>query len=223
MSTCLTFGGKALCFGGTPLIYGGSIPERTFRFQMVDGNRNPVPSFVPKSANLQPGPGQVIHQGDTSQFGTWTPVDQSKAIWDWTNTASETDYSYAFHAGSDNIYFNMLDVGDTSKATNMSMLFGGRILNLILFDTSSVTDMSNMCYSCYNITEIPLFDLSSVTNMNGAFYNCFYVQRGALDLYRLASSKATVPSHNRTFYSCGYYSDSGRAELNQIPYDWKSF
>jgi hypothetical protein len=225
----LSYNGSALRKNGygVSITSGGSIPQRTFRFQLVDGYRNPVPSFVPVSANLQPGPGQVIHPGDISQFGTWTSVDQANAIWDWTNTASETDYSYAFNSDTSSIndvYFNMIGVGDTSKATNMSMMFvGGRILNLMLFDTSSVTDMSRMCVNCYNITEIPLFDLSSVTNMDGAFYNCYYVQSGALDLYRRASSKETVPSHSRTFYSCGYLTESGRAELNQIPYDWKSF
>lgn len=208
---------------GVSITSGESIPQRTFRLQLVDGYRNPVPSFVPVSANLQPGPGGVIPRGSTSKFGTWTSVDYENAIWDWTNTASETDYSYAFPPGSDDIYFNMIGVGDTSKATNMSMLFGGRLLNLILFDTSSVTDMSNMCYGCYNITEIPLFDLSSVTNMNSAYYNCFYVQSGALDLYRRASSKETVPSHTGTFYSCGSATASGRAELEQIPSDWKSY
>lgn len=221
MNTCLTFGGTPLYFGSKPLLYGVEMPARTIRFQFLDDYLQPKPSYVPKSSHTTPD--GSTHAGDTSRYGDWTAVDAENAIYDWTNTYSETNYSRAFVFT--NVYARILSIGSLSGATNVSGMFMATgIINMLLFDTSLVTDMSGMCANCYNLrNNIPLFDLSSVTNMDSAFYNCFYVESGALDLYRRASSKEVVPSHNSTFYSCGYYSDSGRAELNQISYDWKSF
>lgn len=220
MNTCLTFGGTPLYFGNKTLLYGVEMPARTIRFQFLDDYLQPKPSYVPKSAHTTPD--GATHAGDTSRYGDWTAVDAENAIYDWTNTYSETNYSRAFVFN--NVYARILSIGSLSGATNVSGMFMGTgIINMLLFDTSLVTDMSGMCGNCYNLRNIPLFDLSSVTNMDSTFYSCFYVESGALDLYRRASSKETVPSHNRTFYSCGYYSESGRAELNQIPYDWKSY
>ena len=90
-----------------------------------------------------------------------------------------------------------------------------------LFDTSSVTNMDSMFYGCSYLTSVPLFDTSSVTIMSNMFYNCWNVQSGALALYQQASTKTTLPSHNRTFYNCGTYTTTGAAELAQIPSDWK--
>ena len=40
------------------------------------------------------------------------------------------------------------------------------------FDTSNVTDMSQMFYYCSSLTSVPLFDTSNVTNMSGMFMLC---------------------------------------------------
>jgi hypothetical protein len=53
------------------------------------------------------------------------------------------------------------------------------------------------------------------------FYNCHNVQSGALALYQQASTQATPPSaHTYCFNDCGDRTESGRAELAQIPTDW---
>jgi surface protein len=41
-----------------------------------------------------------------------------------------------------------------------------------LFDTSAVTNMSNMFNSCFSLQSVPLFDTSAVTNMSGMFNSC---------------------------------------------------
>ena len=41
-----------------------------------------------------------------------------------------------------------------------------------LFDTSNVTNMSNMFRGCKSLTSVPLFDTSKVTNMADMFYMC---------------------------------------------------
>jgi surface protein len=47
-----------------------------------------------------------------------------------------------------------------------------RIVYLPKIDTSSVTNMSNMFYSCSSLTAIPLLDTSGVTNMSKMFNYC---------------------------------------------------
>ena len=122
-----------------------------------------------------------------------------------------------------------LDVGllevigaNTSSVTNMNKMFYQcqLLTSVALFDTSSVTSMSSMFAQCQQLTSVPLFNTSSCTNMGAMFRNCINVQSGALALYQQASSQATVTAHTLTFKSCGSNTESGAAELAQIPQDW---
>ena len=72
---------------------------------------------------------------------------------------------------------------NTSNVTNMSYLFGGRLINnnqtkmklsnidISSFDTSNVEDMSYMFFNCNEFTELDLshFNTSNVTNMQSMF------------------------------------------------------
>jgi len=58
--------------------------------------------------------------------------------------------------------------------------------------------------------------------MKSMFLNCKNVQYGALALYQQASTQTTPPSsHAKAFFNCGVSSQTGSAELAQIPSDWK--
>ena len=63
---------------------------------------------------------------------------------------------------------------DTSGVTNMSNMFRDRddLAILPLIDTSNVTNMSCMLWGCELLTEIPLFDTGNVTSMNYMFCKC---------------------------------------------------
>lgn len=137
---------------------------------------------------------------------------------------------------------------DTSNVTNMALMFSTckKLTSVPFFNTSKVTTMYTMLSSCYTLTSVPLFDTSNVinmfqmfaycthltyiplfntskvTNMDKMFSLCYRVQSGALALYQQASSQATPPkTHSQTFYNCGTYTQTGKAELEQIPDDWK--
>jgi hypothetical protein len=56
--------------------------------------------------------------------------------------------------------------------------------------------------------------------MRNMFYDCVNVQSGALALYQQASSRVTPPSHSYTFRFCGSNTETGAAELAQIPTSW---
>ena len=91
-----------------------------------------------------------------------------------------TDSSYMFSSVYDEQIKNIVEVDlssfDTSKVTDMSDMFNSMSnltsLNLSNFDTSQVTDMSYMFYNVYNLTTINLsnFNTSQVKSMDYMFY-----------------------------------------------------
>lgn len=82
--------------------------------------------------------------------------------------------------------------------------------------------MNRMLYFCTSLTSLPLFNTSNVEYMDSAFNSCVNVQSGALDLYRQASTQTNPPGHHdSTFTNCGINTETGSAELAQIPSDWK--
>jgi len=137
------------------------------------------------------------------------------------NTANVTNMSGMF---DDCSWLATVPLFNTSNVTNMNAMFRScayGLTNVPLFDTSSVTDMANMFYSCLYLTNIPLFNTSSCTNMSGMFMNCYAVESGALALYNQASTQTTPPSsHYWTFRHCGESTQTGSAELAQIPDSW---
>lgn len=86
---------------------------------------------------------------------------------------------------------------------------------------ASVTDTNGMFYECRNITSIPAITSRNITNCRQMFYNCYKVTTGALALYNLLSTQSTPPTnHTNCFYHCGSQTQTGQAELAQIPTDW---
>lgn len=112
---------------------------------------------------------------------------------------------------------------DTSNVTTMETMFINctSLISVPLFNTSSVTNMYGMFEGCSSLTSIPLFNTSNVTDMYAMFQGCINVESGALALYQQASTQTTPPSeHQYTFYECGSNTQTGAAELAQIPSSW---
>ncbi len=84
---------------------------------------------------------------------------------------------------------------NTSKVTDMSNMFhecnGLRILDVSNFDTSKVTTMENMFFECKLLSEIDVsnFNTSNVTNMAGMFCDCENVTK--IDVSNFDTSKVT--------------------------------
>lgn len=123
---------------------------------------------------------------------------------------------------SDDGYLTQVPLWDTSSVTDMSEMFGNSGLHTVpLFNTSSVTTMYNSFLECRSLTNIPLFDTTNVTDIRDAFYNCTAVESGALELYNQASTQTTPPTYySGAFLNCGANTTSGAAELAQIPSSW---
>ena len=157
--------------------------------------------------------------GYTPTMGdTQTIVDSTNNIWDIYKESN--DWNKLFYRDS-----NLLEVlgANTSNVTVIWSMFSYcvSLISVALFDTSNITDMYQMFISCRNLTSIPLFDTTNVTNMEWTFKGCLNVQSGALALYQQASSQANPPTdHYMTFTDCGIETQTGAAELAQIPSSW---
>ena len=92
---------------------------------------------------------------------------------------------------------------DTSNVTNMSQMFchcsSLTALDVSKFNTSKVTDMSLMFSTCSSLTalDVSKFDTSKVTDMSYMFYNTSFT---ALDVSKFDTSKVTDMSY--MFYNC---------------------
>ena len=100
----------------------------------------------------------------------YLPEDSSRIFAVYEAVQNEDHYIY-------NSNLNSLDLHgfDTSNVTNMSEMFYNCInltsLDLSSFDTSNVTDMSGMFHNCFSLTSLDLssFDTSNVTDMSAMF------------------------------------------------------
>jgi hypothetical protein len=186
----------------------------------------------------------LYKDGVTPTFskGTATQISNNPNIWDltynntnWTgllsnhsdllevlgaNTTGVTDMSFLLY-NCQNLY--KVSLFDTSSVTTTERMFTFcySLTTIPLFDTSKVINAEQMFMLCSKLTSIPLFNTSRMTNMADMFNTCLNVESGALALYQQASSQLHPPSnHQGCFNSCGSNTQSGTAELSQIPRDW---
>lgn len=164
--------------------------------------------------------GKAPYRTADNTYETATLVPGTSDVYDVYKSGQSFAYLLA---GSSNVV-EVLGA-NTTGITDMRGMFGGfsSLRTVSLFDTSNVTNMEGMFYTCASLTNIPLFDTSKVTNMKSMFYKCSSVQSGALALYQQASTQTTIPQHSGTFYNCGSDTQTGAAELAQIPSDWKNY
>ena len=143
------------------------------------------------------------------------------------NTSNVTNMNYMF---DECILITTVPFFDTSKVTTMREMFM-RCISLRTvptFDTHNVTDMRSMflmnSYEVSALESIPPFDLTSCTTISNMYALCGNVSSGILDFYNYAS---TIPAlqdeyaHKSALEWCGYNNPTGRAELDQVPQDWK--
>lgn len=118
-------------------------------------------------------------------------------------TNNNTDYSYLFY----NKTLTEIDLSNwnTTNVTNMSNMFYGSknltaINGLSDLDTSSVTNMNSMFYNCSKLTSLDVsnFDISNVTSMNSMFGQC--KELTSLDLNNFNANNLTDAGY--MFSSC---------------------
>ena len=141
-----------------------------------------------------------------------------------TNDGQPPDYKNYKGYDSATLVSGTTDVYDVFKSRDSFAGILERSYNLVEIlggNTYNVTNMNYMFHDCPSLSSVPLFDTRNVINMNYMFFRCVNVQSGALALYQQASTHSAVTRHRRTFGDCGINTQTGSAELAQIPSDWK--
>ena len=134
-------------------------------------------------------------------FGSTGSLKIDVTDWDLSKTKSMASL---FSSNSKLEQIIGLDTWDTSNITDMSNMFGGcrNLLSLDLssWNTSNITDMIEMFGGCWNLKSLDVsgFDTSKVTNMRNMFDNCSSLTN--LDLSSFDTSNVTNMS--LMFYKC---------------------
>ena len=122
-----------------------------------------------------------------------------------TMIIANTNCSDMFNYGYNNlISINFGSGFNTSNVTDMSNMFSFcyslTSLDVSNFNTSYVTDMHGMFNNCSSITSLDVsnFNTSHVTNMNDMFYNCSSIT--SLDVSNFNTSHVT--DMNGMFFNC---------------------
>jgi len=204
------------------------LPSNTVRVRTNDGN---APFKDMSKATHASYDTAVLVPGTTDVYDVYKSGSSFENLFYWSinivevlgaNSTGITNMQYMFK--NCDAFTTISTIFDTSSVTNMLGMFHNCefLLSVPLFDTSNVISMRAMFEFNYELTSIPLFNTSKVTDMDSTFAFCNKVQSGALALYQQASSQSNPPTnHNNTFYNCGKDTQTGAAELAQIPYDWR--
>ena len=88
------------------------------------------------------------------------------------------------------------------------------------FDLSNSSEIMYMFAGCNRVTELPNITYSSYLNCEATYAQMWLVETGITREYqKLADGRAD--GYLGCFFQCGMMTDTGSAELAQIPNDWK--
>ena len=162
-------------------------------------------------------PSSSWYKGTTAK----NTITEISLVDSYTSTGSETESWDASAAGNGSVmaYIDGTKLilagngyGKIFANADSSYAFGGNtsstkfsslttVTGMELFDTSRVTDMSNMFYNCWKLTSLDVsnFNTSNVTNMSYMFYSC----RNLTSLDVSNFNTANVTDMHFMFYGCG--------------------
>ena len=179
--------------------------------------------------------------------GTWKKLNAMfRNVWDWTyNNANWTSaFNNAFRDTNNYVKVISSNLDGVTNITQLfslcSMLISAKLLNtssLVTigsvfsycdkleevndFDATNATYSKYMFLNCSSLKKVPSIIVSKISDCSSMFATCTKVESGALALYNALAGQTTPPSaHSTTFSQCGKDTETGAAELAQIPSDW---
>lgn len=226
----------AEAYVGSELVYQAmKLPVKTFRFKFSDTSFNPSTTLASSNltwtvANASRGlwDATSIQTGNTpyrdlfSSLLTSTNMGQVFCEIIGANTTGITDASNMFY--NCNRLTNVC-VMDLSTLSIANFMFSD-CTYLQVFPSMNLDNLAGaggMFQRCSSLLEVPDFgQLPNISNVGGMFYNCTHVRSGALAMYNILSTRITTYAYYRQcFYNCGSMTQTGSAELVQIPSGWK--
>ena len=154
-------------------------------------------------------------------YCTWSQVSSSPNVWkleiyDWKDPSPGGIMGYGIPV----LFCSNID-GSTSYLANVSCKLVGGDLSIPI-NGVYCQSMDRAFSNATGLTEIvdPVL-CTTVTNLNGMFAGCVNCAAGQYDQYVYFSTYATgVSNHSGTFSNCGSDTQTGVAELAQIPVGW---
>lgn len=205
----LRFNGMTLTYPGWNGYVAIDNPNRTpyllFEFS--------VPSFEPTKSLLN---------SKYNFYGEWKRVSSSPNVWKLEIrcfvTGDTPEYGLPFLFSDAN--------GAAPKLISTNL--GGGTCRLIGSGNMDLDNYGHYCksfdrmfYNCTGLTYIEPIHCAGVENVGGMFNGCENVEDGAYDQYVWFSTYAlNVSNHSSTFTDCGSATQTGLADLDQIPVGW---
>ena len=170
----------------------------------------------------------------------YTPTNSKPNVWSYNQVSSTdniwdlkyiySDYAYKLNSGgadminsNDSPYVDELLGANTQGVMKMGGIFN-ECTNMTSittrFDCSSLESCTDTFNDCETLTEVPLLNYYTSCGVDYLFCGCYNVEHGALDLYNQLVNHNNG-HHYYTFYSCGRNTQTGSAELAQIPSNWQ--
>lgn len=154
----------------------------------------------------------------------WKQVSSSPNVWnleihEWIVDTQQniTGLSFLFSTSNSGVsgYLTPSNLGGGTCKLIGSGNFDVRLNGLIC------ESFDRMFNYCYGLTSIVPIQCSNVVNVGGMFAHCTEITGGALDQYNWFNTYGiNITNHSGTFTSCGSNTQTGLAELNQIPVGW---
>lgn len=196
---------------GSTKVYGSSsvgYPYLTFEFSNS--------SFTPTKGLLNSSYG-------SNTICKWKQVSSSPNVWNLE--------IYKWMQVQQNQYGIRILFSDTDSTGNGNLIpskLGGGTCKLIGSGNFNATLNGHVCETfdrafryCTGLTSIVPIQCSNVVNVGGMFDNCTEIEGGTLDQYNWFNTYGVnITNHSGTFTSCGSNTQTGLAELNQIPVGW---
>lgn len=201
----------------------------TLRFEFSDRSYSPVTAGVGSS-------------------GTWKRCEFMPGnVWDWTRNNAYWGGSFRNAFTSSDNFVSVISCGalstpnamyqmfvgctslkyvcslSSTNVTNFESVFSGcsSLETIEFFDTTAAKTIQNCFYNCSSLKKLPLISsASAMTTVSSVFRGCVNVESGALDNYNTLSAVSGITSYTNAFKDCGRDTETGAAELAQIPKSW---
>ena len=217
---------KDVYFGSTKIkeIYLGSskvyssVPASTFPYLIFEFSNS---SFTPTTSLLNSSYRSICE---------WKQVSSSPNVWkleihQWLYDGQQNQsgvrilFSESDSSGVGNLVPNKLGSGTCkligSGNFNASLKVPGTYISYVC------ESFDRMFRYCTGLTSIVPIQCSNAVNVGGMYDNCTEIEGGALDQYNWFNTYGVnITNHSGTFTSCGSNTQTGLAELNQIPVGW---
>ena len=202
---------------------GTVMPYLVFEFTASDF----VPTADP-NPNIGTGKPSSYAIGYTSQYGTWTQVSSSPNRWKWEGWGQiylgdglyGIPYAFAFQEALATTLHSLLTSANLGGGTCKIIDCGG--FDYVDSNNHTFQSMDRCFGPATALTEFVTMQTPiTLVNVNSVFLGATNVADGALDQYIYWSTYNTnISNHSATFKNCGENTQTGLADLNQIPVGW---